>query len=172
VTFATLVEIEQWLNIIYTKEAHPTQMLVLEDVLECKDAVTWKRARRPDDWGTYSTHCAVYNEALQVFFQRPAQTPLRVYDYARRHPIDELDSYPEEEYGTVDVRSTVVEGGRCRMVVEADADYQNYPVAIWDVPDSVHPVLTPRVMVSGDCAVLLVNLKKGVNGLDVSLSGE
>jgi hypothetical protein len=171
-TFATLVEVEQWLNIMYTKNQHPTQMLVLEDALECKDAVTWKRARKPDDWGTYNTHCAFYNESMQVFFQKPDQTPLRVYDYAKRHPIDELDSYPQEEYGAVEVQLSCFENGRCRLVVESVAEYTNYPIAVWDVPSSISPVSGSRVMISTDCAVFIVNLEKGTNHLDIDLSGD
>lgn len=170
VTFATLNEIEQWLNIVYTAEEQPAQMLVLDDILQCKDAVTWKRAKKPEDWGRYNTHCALYNETLQVFFEKPNQNPLRVYDYEKRHPIAELDSYPEEVYGAIRVLGTRFTEDSCILTVESDAEYKNYPIAVWDAPSTIAPQLRSRAMISDGCAVFIVDLQQGMNKLEVALT--
>lgn len=174
VTFATLYEIAEWLNIVYTPEENACQALYVEDPLECPDQVRWQRKGicKPENWGHFMPHCAFYDNMCQVLAEKPSRTPLRVFDYGKNYPIKEVDSYPEESYGTVELISEKYEDGVYTAVIHSESEETGFPLVVWEAPWEKCVDTNYKVVVTDHYTLLFLPLKSGENRIVCRFEGE
>ena len=180
VTVATLQEITSWLNLKYSPCEQPSQMLYLNDVLTCQDKVRFNGpVAQPQDWGIYQgkypPHGAFYNSDYQIFYQHPHRKPYRVYNYKKAYAIKEVDSYPEEEYGDLQILGEVIskqEGGWVyTAILAADREYREYPLVVWDIPEelAVNVKDNKSVACTDRFMILFLRLEPGENHVYIKL---
>lgn len=131
VTYATINEITEWLNLKYDKTEHPAQCVLARDVLTCKEKVRfWDAIQRPDDWGPYPPHIFYYDRDVQVAVEQGKRIPCRVFDYQEDIALPFGEIYPEKELPQASILSESLEDGSYTARILSDRPCKALPFVI------------------------------------------
>lgn len=128
VTFATLPEVTAWLNLKYGERQHPTQVIVMRDVLTCKGEMQFIHGdvKKPEDWGPYPPHVFYYDRNYQLVLRQGNPIPVRLMDYKSNWP-NQNNNYPEWEVNAR-LLSQAIEGDYYTAQLQVNEEYVRMPL--------------------------------------------
>ena len=164
VTYATINEIAAWLNLKYRADEHPSQSLLVHDVLTCQDQVEWGYGgvARPDDWGAYPNHVFYYDRDVQLAAEQGKRIPCRVFDYQENIPLEFGEIYPEKELPDAAVLSESLKDGIYTAAIQSDRSCARLPLVVeyYSRDGGRH------------CRIVRVNLEQGEQEIRTDLGAE
>lgn len=175
VTYATIEEIAEWLNIKFGYSDHPRQKLVIDDPLACQDDVFFYCGIvKPDDWpqtgDSYPEHIAYYDAKRMFVTPKDESGPMRWYDYEAQLTSPEDGEYPQAPCPRITVESYRICGDEIAITVDSDGNAQKLPIAIWDADEELLSRCdeTNAVRIENH-AVVFCDVKKGLHEYKIAL---